>query len=155
MSMERLEKFQKNLVEEVCRGLLGEEHLVNDVKKTLNLTLDPKKAKEIREATLDHFSKLSKKSMEKADEKYNFSGKFARLDEQVDDNEPCSSSAADDVDLHKSFKQVTWPTRRALLLEYEEKLKDEKHKLQAELEEVFFIILSLDGSSLKKIRGLL
>ena len=71
MSMQRLEKFQKNLVEEVCRDLLGEEHLINDVKKTLNLTLDPKKAKEIREATLEHFSKLSKKSMEKADEKYN------------------------------------------------------------------------------------
>jgi len=73
MSMQRLEKFQKNLVEEVCRDLLGEEHLINDVKKTLNLTLDPKKAKEIREATLEHFSKLSKKSMEKADEKYNVS----------------------------------------------------------------------------------
>ncbi|KAL7070079.1 hypothetical protein ACQ4LE_010851 [Meloidogyne hapla] len=130
--MDRLLKFEGDLVDEICASLLGEDHLISDVKKHLNLSLDEQHAKEMRKASLKHFYSLSKKSMLQAGDEYNFEEKLARLNEQIDN--PCSSSSSD-VDLDQSFNEVTWPVRRPLLLEYQKKLQDYRDKLKAELNE--------------------
>ena len=137
--MEGVNKFRKNLLDEICSELFEAEYLKKDVNKTMNYDrLSIEVATDIRNKTIEEFKAHFLRESDKLHEEMGLSDRMDILKKAKKDLKEGLNADTGSMWLKEEtvedVSKLTYPPRRQVLLNYKQKLLETKEALAAQLE---------------------